>query len=219
MLKIHARADDYRNFVLQRIVSPPHFSEIRSNVQNINSLLLDLSVGDMQTLGYNRKGLKSLTEKATDSIINLAALNTRDYILHNVIGLQGEAIELLIEEDPFEELGDVCYYIHAIAYFLNIPVKDIVDSYHDYQEETFEPENIRPLVGVIEVLANRCKKKFIYGQDIDDLPQKVLSVTSLLSRTTNIVDLMDSNEAKLSKRYKDKFTTQQSIERADKCED
>lgn len=137
-------------------------------------------------------------------------------IMHAAYGLQGEAIELLIETDPEEELGDIIYYLTRLSEFIHnqysmpivtVPALDPVGL------------DVRQLVSYIEVVCNMVKKVFIYQQDkVLDLKKALVNLWVYLYKSVNVPAIKQANYEKLSIRYPDAaFSTTHSEQRLDKA--
>lgn len=204
---------------MERLAQETRFLKVANTLVDSQTLLESLSVQDLQILGYKRASLNDLIEDIKVSLSHTQDLMHRDDLLHTVIGLLGECAELIIEDDPAEELGDIVYYLTALSVILGVPEEDIVDNLvvSPYVLPEYHKPLVPQIIKEIEHLCNLSKKVFIYKQDKANLlPREMCRVFNTLSRLTHIERLIDDNTAKLTKRYPEGFSTRHSELRLDK---
>lgn len=145
------------------------------------------------------------------------------HVIHGAIGLATESLELFIADknrdtlNEAEELGDLLFYLVFLAN--SIMVDPVTLPLH-----SAFMDKAPPLDNALEELVSFCKKVVIYNQDkYAELRVQYLAtwnafVADLDVRGYSIPTLIKANTDKLSKRYKEKFTVKESINRADKEE-
>lgn len=184
--------------------------------------------GILQELINNLKECEgTFDESSTDTehVNALRACQLSFNLQHVAIGLQGEALEIYLEDDLKEELGDILYYLTQACNFLDVTTYDVLHVVtKELTTAVSDPNSlIKPLMQNIETLCNLLKKVYIYGQDINThivgIKHHILNCFALIGAADEFQLIMNENREKLEKRYSTGFTTQASIERADKCVD
>jgi len=164
-------------------------------------------------------------EFVVQEITELRACQLSFNLQHVAIGLQGEALEIYLEDDLKEELGDVLYYLTQASNFLDVTTYDILHVITPgLAVSILQPNDlIKPVLQNIETLCNLLKKVYIYNQPLDKhivgIKHHILNTYALIGCAHPFQEIMSENRTKLEKRYSSGFTTQASIERADKCVD
>lgn len=155
------------------------------------------------------------------------ALYAREFdLLHCALGLATETLELqqsTTAENTEEELGDLLWYLTFTAATLNLSFAQMEMTHNDTvfnaKSNTLPQKN---MAAEVEEFVSTIKKKVIYQQEVDlAFPFMVLWHSfAMYCSACNITlhQLVNSNKEKLEKRYKEKFTTEESASRNDKME-
>jgi len=157
--------------------------------------------------------------------------NQRIECLHMAIGIAGEAAEVLacimafVEEDEiFEEIGDVEFYVEGLCQ--NLDIENFDYRFSTEQEPDFPITSATKLSLICGGLLDEIKKHVFY-----DRPPKmdniILAISDIVRHLTYLCEFFDfdrkmvkqGNIQKLSARYSTgKFSDEQAKERADKQE-
>lgn len=145
-------------------------------------------------------------------------------LVHVALGIATETMELSLSNtrtNTEEELGDLCWYFFLAFDVLYIDLTSLPTegTYDIHQNElpnrVFERQ--------VENFVSCCKKALIYQQDIlveEELLATWVAFLSLVRACNLSLEyLLASNQEKLEKRYKEKFTKEESIQRNDKEEE
>ena len=146
-------------------------------------------------------------------------------LLHAALGLATEVLELqqsTTRENTEEELGDLLWYLNYTASLLFITVEGMEQEFEAAcmdKHANFLPQ--KELAAKIEGLVSNIKKSIIY-QQMMLLEESFVATCIALCYHCKACDfslgqLITSNTAKLEKRYKKTFTTEESASRNDKA--
>lgn len=140
------------------------------------------------------------------------------HLLHMAVGVVGEVIELLEgvakqnEENVKEELGDIVFYL--VGFYSHFAAEPTPEP------ESFVGNNLLSLAGE---LLDTVKKHTIYQKPLDEA--KVLKLLNLcwmcavemtIQLDTSLIELMQDNMDKLTKRYPTGYSDAAAQARADK---
>lgn len=164
------------------------------------------------------------TQGPSPLIIEKANLYLAWDFLHVAIGLQGEALEIVVEGHTEEEVGDICYYLFILFNFLDIKPTTIANFYVPQPtdlEGFSEADDTFNICLNCEHIANHIKKAFIYDQGLneyeEDIHETALAFFQQLCHFNDILKIITDNQAKLALRYPNlSFSTTDSANRADK---
>lgn len=140
-------------------------------------------------------------------------------LLHAVIGINTEFGELLLSTDEtnvVEEVGDILWYIAILADELEASFDEIeLLGQKEIDEKNLDVDDLEVVFErVIETL-DIMKRALFYGVPIDELKliHAVGVVFVALRGIANLDQAMVANISKLSRRYPEKFTTEQAVNR------
>jgi len=163
---------------------------------------------------------------------NLKELFWKADLAHMSLGLGSELNELFdanINQDSvntFEELGDIYWYlsneIYLLKYKFDIP--DMILNYSPEMVNNVDISKVRDLATLISINNDLIKKMFAYRKDkvkpqiVDELIVNISDLQIALSLECigynfDEEKIMERNIAKLSARYPEKFTQEDSIDR------
>lgn len=141
-------------------------------------------------------------------------------ILHAAIGAMTEVGELLLATDDInlkEEMGDICWYVAIACDELGIGFEDLLVL---ADGERVEDDPFKALLGGAADALDTVKRGLFYGVEFDEAQfgrhfGTMLATLRILARDEgwDMTDLQQSNIAKLSRRYPEKFTTHDAVER------
>ena len=163
---------------------------------------------------------------------NLKELFWKADLAHMSLGLGSELNELFDaninqdSENTFEELGDIYWYlsneIYLLKYKFDIP--DMILNYSPEMVNNVDISKVRDLATLISINNDLIKKMFAYRKDkvkpqiVDELIVNISDLQIALSLECigynfDEEKIMERNIAKLSARYPEKFTQEDSIDR------
>lgn len=141
-------------------------------------------------------------------------------ILHAAIGAVTEVGELLLATDDInlkEEMGDICWYVAIACDELKIGFEDLLLL---ADMERVEDDPFKALLGGAGEALDTVKRGLFYGIDFDEAAfgrhfGTMLSALQIMADDEgwDLTDLQQSNIAKLSRRYPEKFTSEAAVNR------
>ena len=148
--------------------------------------------------------------------------NQDHMISHALLGIINEWAEFgmllnygipsFLGNDHIEELGDLLFYYTAYFDLLSVPIPEILINYED---------NPKIALQVIDDISNGIKKNCVYETLSEEEVYAIVysSYKFLISSytTETLEKIIKANMAKLNKRYTQSFTSEESLERKDKC--
>ena len=151
------------------------------------------------------------------------------HVMHMLIGLVGEVTELeqaWVAGDILnikEELGDADFYLEGIKDAFDLPLEPNVHS-EDSLSMLIMFEELRHVLSGDSSLLDGIKRVVIYrkpGFGIDDFVAKIERIDVLFNTIAEHhgwtrQDVRDYNQAKLAVRYKDGYSNEAAVNRADK---
>lgn len=163
----------------------------------------------------------------TESVISLSDININTRILHGCLGICTESIELLANKatrdrsNYEEELSDICWYLAIIHDELKLPFEI---NYEFFISDTIILKDIDPYIENLIInsseLIDLVKRQIYYKKEfsndvIKNIMKRIIISINMICHILDfdIDQILVKNIEKLKKRYPDKFTEFNAINR------